>query len=297
MEAKQQKARLALADGTVFEGLAFGAEAKPAGEVVFNTSMTGYQEILTDPSYRGQLVAMTYPEIGNVGVNPEDVESARPFVQGFIVKEYWETAEQLARAPIPRDYLGQRHPRHPGHRHARAGPPHPRARSAGGGRSRPSDLDPDSLVAKGAAGAGSRWARSGEGRHLRRAVRLDRGRLEAGRQATSRSPPQDKPARRRLRLRHQAQHPAQPGGGGMPRAGGAGEHAGGGSTCDAAGRDLPLQWPRRPGRRPVRQEHRARSDRQASRSSASASGTRSSASRLAARRSSSSSVITAAISR
>jgi carbamoyl-phosphate synthase small subunit len=81
---------LALADGTLFEGRSFGAVAEAGGEVVFNTSMTGYQEILTDPSYRGQLVAMTYPEIGNVGVNSEDVESRRPFVEGFIVREYWE---------------------------------------------------------------------------------------------------------------------------------------------------------------------------------------------------------------
>ena len=84
------KALLALADGTVFEGTSFGAPGEAGGEVVFNTSMSGYQEILTDPSYCGQLVAMTYPEIGNVGINPEDVESGRPFVEGFIVKEYWE---------------------------------------------------------------------------------------------------------------------------------------------------------------------------------------------------------------
>src|SRR6185295_6174472 len=87
---QRMKALLALADGTVFEGTSFGAPGEAGGEVVFNTSMTGYQEILTDPSYRGQLVAMTYPEIGNVGVNLEDVESRRPFVEGFIVKEYWE---------------------------------------------------------------------------------------------------------------------------------------------------------------------------------------------------------------
>jgi carbamoyl-phosphate synthase small subunit len=84
------KATLALADGRIFRGRAFGAEGKVAGEVVFNTSMTGYQEILSDPSYEGQLVCMTYPEIGNVGVNPEDVESFRPWVAGFIVKEYWD---------------------------------------------------------------------------------------------------------------------------------------------------------------------------------------------------------------
>ena len=84
----QAEAILALADGTVFRGGAFGASGEATGELVFNTSMTGYQEILTDPSYEGQLVAMTYPEIGNVGVNREDVESRRPFVRGFVVREY-----------------------------------------------------------------------------------------------------------------------------------------------------------------------------------------------------------------
>ena len=83
-------ALLALADGTVFEGSAFGAEGEAVGEIVFNTSLTGYQEILTDPSYKGQIVTMTYPEIGNVGVNAEDVESRQPCVEGFVVKEYWE---------------------------------------------------------------------------------------------------------------------------------------------------------------------------------------------------------------
>ncbi len=80
-------AKLALEDGTVFTGKAFGAEGEVDGEVCFNTSMTGYQEILTDPSYRGQIVAMTYPEIGNYGVNSEDVESGKPHLAGFIVKE------------------------------------------------------------------------------------------------------------------------------------------------------------------------------------------------------------------
>ena len=88
--AARRPAVLALADGTVFRGTAFGAEGEAGGEVVFNTAMTGYQEILTDPSYEEQLVAMTYPEIGNVGVNREDVESRRPFVAGLIVREYWD---------------------------------------------------------------------------------------------------------------------------------------------------------------------------------------------------------------
>lgn len=76
-----------LEDGFSLEGASFGAEGEALGEVVFNTSMTGYQEILTDPSYHGQIVAMTYPLIGNYGVNREDVESARPWAEGFIVKE------------------------------------------------------------------------------------------------------------------------------------------------------------------------------------------------------------------
>lgn len=80
-------AKLALENGTVFTGRAFGARAELDGEVVFNTSMTGYQEILTDPSYHGQIVTMTCPLIGNYGVNPEDVESGRSWVRGFVVRE------------------------------------------------------------------------------------------------------------------------------------------------------------------------------------------------------------------
>ena len=108
---KERAALLALADGTIFRGRAFGATGEAVGELVFNTSMTGYQEILTDPSYEGQLVAMTYPEIGNVGVNREDVESRRPYVRGFVVREYrdapssWRAEESLgaylARHGIP----------------------------------------------------------------------------------------------------------------------------------------------------------------------------------------------------
>jgi carbamoyl-phosphate synthase small subunit len=79
---------LALEDGRVFEGESFGAPGRRAGEIVFNTSMTGYQEVLTDPSYKGQIVAMTYPLIGNYGANSRDVESGGPQVEGFVVREY-----------------------------------------------------------------------------------------------------------------------------------------------------------------------------------------------------------------
>lgn len=106
------KALLVLEDGTVFEGLSFGAEGESCGEVVFNTSMSGYQEILTDPSYKGQIVTMTYPLIGNYGINAEDAESVRPFVEGFVVREYskiasnWRGEESLGRYLMKNGIVG-----------------------------------------------------------------------------------------------------------------------------------------------------------------------------------------------
>ncbi|MBN2453561.1 MAG: glutamine-hydrolyzing carbamoyl-phosphate synthase small subunit [Candidatus Omnitrophica bacterium] len=99
------EAILALESGRIFRGRSFGAKGERSGEVVFNTSMAGYQEIITDPSYKGQIVAMTYPLIGNYGVNKEDVESRGPFLEGFVVKEYsklysnWRASKSLG------DYL------------------------------------------------------------------------------------------------------------------------------------------------------------------------------------------------
>ena len=98
-------ALLALADGTVFEGRAIGAPGHTVGEVVFNTSMTGYQEILTDPSYAGQIVTLTYPHIGNVGVNAEDVESRRIFAAGLVVRDLPALASSWRRAQDLGDYL------------------------------------------------------------------------------------------------------------------------------------------------------------------------------------------------
>jgi carbamoyl-phosphate synthase small subunit len=102
------KAILALEDGSVFHGIGFGARTSACGEVCFNTSMTGYQEILTDPSYKGQIVTMTYPLIGNYGVNRQDVESWQPHVAGFVIRELspvvsnWRAEQSLA------EYLEQR---------------------------------------------------------------------------------------------------------------------------------------------------------------------------------------------
>jgi carbamoyl-phosphate synthase small subunit len=103
-----KEAILALEDGRVFRGRAWGAAAERTGEIVFNTSMTGYQEILTDPSYAGQIVTMTYPLIGNYGVNNEDIESRRPFAEGFVVREYSEVKSNW-RAGLTLDEYLKRH--------------------------------------------------------------------------------------------------------------------------------------------------------------------------------------------
>jgi carbamoyl-phosphate synthase small subunit len=99
------KAFLLLEDGTVFEGNSFGMEGDVVGEVVFNTGMTGYQEVLTDPSYCGQIVCMTYPLIGNYGVNLDDVESFRPQVKGFIVRELCQTPSNWRSIETLNEYL------------------------------------------------------------------------------------------------------------------------------------------------------------------------------------------------
>ena len=109
-ERREKPAFLALEDGAVLRGYSFGARQDTVGEVVFNTGMSGYQEILSDPSYAGQLVTMTYPEIGNTGINGEDMESGRFFANGFVIHEVnrpsnWRStealSESLARAGIP----------------------------------------------------------------------------------------------------------------------------------------------------------------------------------------------------
>jgi carbamoyl-phosphate synthase small subunit len=100
-------AKLALEDGTVYSGASFGSPGEVDGEVCFNTSMTGYQEILTDPSYRGQIVTMTYPEIGNYGVNVQDVESSRPQLAGFVVRNHSSVASNFRADSSLDDYLAR----------------------------------------------------------------------------------------------------------------------------------------------------------------------------------------------
>src|SRR4030043_415142 len=101
----RKKAKIVLEDGMVFEGTSFGAEGERCGEIVFNTAMAGYQEIITDPSYKGQIVTMTYPLIGNYGVNKEDSESRKPFLEGFIVKEYSKIASSWRSEQSLGEYL------------------------------------------------------------------------------------------------------------------------------------------------------------------------------------------------
>jgi carbamoyl-phosphate synthase small subunit len=149
-----QPAKLALEDGTVFTGTAFGAATEVDGEVCFNTSMTGYQEILTDPSYRGQIVCMTYPEIGNYGVNTDDLESPKPHLAGFIVRQWSRRDSNFRSQGNLDDYLKQHGV--PGIAGIDTRALVRRLRSAGAmkGVLSSTDLDDASLVAKAKAGPG-----------------------------------------------------------------------------------------------------------------------------------------------
>src|SRR4051812_32650379 len=147
-------AKLALEDGTVFSGTSIGADGEVDGEVCFNTSMTGYQEILTDPSYRGQIVTMTYPQIGNYGVNAEDVESQRPQLSGFVVREHSRSQSNFRSEESLSDYL-----KHHGivaieSIDTRALVRRLRSRGALKGVLSTVDLDDESLVAKAKASPG-----------------------------------------------------------------------------------------------------------------------------------------------
>jgi len=148
------KALLALEDGTIFHGQTFAGEGEVSGEVVFNTSMTGYQEILTDPSYRGQIITMTYPLIGNYGINPEDVESGRVQVEGFICREYepvpsnWRSHESLGHYLTRQGIIGIEG------LDTRALTRHIRLAGAMKGVISTADLDPASVVKKAKASAG-----------------------------------------------------------------------------------------------------------------------------------------------
>jgi carbamoyl-phosphate synthase small subunit len=163
MPRERPRAILALEDGKIFEGWSFGAEGEQWGEVVFNTSMTGYQEILTDPSYKGQIVTMTYPLIGNYGVNREDLESTHPWVEGFVVKEHcpfpsnWRAEESLGNYLRRYGIVGIEGV------DTRALTKHIRTVGAMRGVLSTEDLDPDSLVEKARSSpsiVGSDWVKA-----------------------------------------------------------------------------------------------------------------------------------------
>jgi len=153
-KGEKRKAIIALEDGRIFEGYAFGAEGERCGELVFNTSMTGYQEILTDPSYKGQIVTMTYPLIGNYGVNNEDLESLKPHVEGFVVKEYshiysnWRAQKSLSEFLKDHEIIGIEGV------DTRALTKHIRTYGAMKAIISTKDLDKDSLIAKAKASPG-----------------------------------------------------------------------------------------------------------------------------------------------
>jgi carbamoyl-phosphate synthase small subunit len=141
-------AKLALEDGTVFPGISFGATGEVFGEVVFNTGMTGYQEILTDPSYKGQIVTMTYPLIGNYGINLEDVESGKPHVEGFVVREVSRDSSNFRATGSLQQYLTKHGIVGIEHIDTRALVRHIRTRGAMKGVVSTEDLNDQSLVNK-----------------------------------------------------------------------------------------------------------------------------------------------------
>jgi len=158
------KAVLALEDGTIFEGRSFGAPIEVTGEVVFNTALCGYQEVLTDPSYAGQIVTMTYPHIGNYGVNPQDVESSRPQVSGFVVREEASVVSSWRASGDLHGYLADNGIGGISEIDTRALTRHLRTHGAMRGVVSARDLAPDSLVKK------ARGSRSMVGLDLAREV-------------------------------------------------------------------------------------------------------------------------------
>ncbi len=153
-QSSKLAAKLALEDGTVYTGTSIGTPGEVDGEVCFNTSMTGYQEILTDPSYRGQIVAMTTPQIGNYGVNQDDLESRRPHLAGFVVREHSRVASNFRSSGSLSDYLKEWGVVAIESIDTRALVRHIRSQGALRGILSTEDLDDASLVAKAKASPG-----------------------------------------------------------------------------------------------------------------------------------------------
>ena len=239
---------LALENGTWFRGIAAGAPGKTHGEVVFNTNMTGYQEVLTDPSYFGQVVTMTCPQIGNYGVAPEDVESPGPQVAGFVIREASPIASNWRADQTLREYLVD-------HGIVAIAGVDTRAltrllRTAGVMRGviATGAVDPTALSKE------AQRAPTMEGSDLVQGVTCDQPfRLDTpgpdGRRFPRRAhaPVRTADAGRRVRLRDEAEHPASVHGVRLPRVGLPGSDARQGVAGDQAGWDLSQQWTGRPG--------------------------------------------------
>jgi carbamoyl-phosphate synthase small subunit len=177
------RAMLALEDGTVFEGRSFGRAGEVTGEVVFNTALCGYQEVLTDPSYAGQIVTMTYPHIGNYGVNPEDVESAHPQVAGFVVREAATVVSSWRASGMLDHYLDEHGIVGISEIDTRALTRHIRTHGAKRGVISTAELDPETLISR------ARASRSILGLDLAREVTCERPyEYEAGSEAPSVAP-------------------------------------------------------------------------------------------------------------
>ena len=286
-------AKLALEDGTVYTGTSIGADGEVDGEVCFNTSMTGYQEILTDPSYRGQIVTMTYPQIGNYGVNAEDVESWRPHLAGFIVREHSRVQSNFRSEQSLSDYLQTSGIVAIESIDTRALVRRLRSSGAMKGVLSTIDLDDASLVAKAQGQPGARRPRSGARSAPRSAAatgssRSARGRISNGKVqgAESREPHSNGPHVVALDFGMKWNIPRH-----LFDMGCRVTILPGTATADdvlavEAGRRVPLQRPRRPRAARVRDRHDPRPAWARSRSSASAWATNCSASPAARRRSS-----------
>ena len=258
---------LALEDGTVFRGVSVGAKGNTTGEVVFNTAMTGYQEILTDPSYCRQIVTLTYPHIGNTGTNPEDLESPTVYAAGLVIRDLpllhsnWRAAESLEQLPAALQGGGHRR-----HRHAQADP-------AAAREGRPSRLHHDRREHRRdrrrarrqeisrPEGDGSRQG----GVHQENLSMERRGDLEVREQTAA---PAEPGARGGVRLRDQAQYSSHPLRVRVPHDGGARANAGRSGARHESRRHFPRQRPGRSRALRLRHRgHRAVSARPTSRSS------------------------------
>ncbi len=240
------QAILALEDGRIFRGKGYGAKGECYGEVVFNTSITGYQEIFTDPSYSGQIVVLTTPEIGNYGTNPEDNEATHPYIEGLIVREFSKVSSNWRSQQVAEEYLEQFKIPVLADIDTRALVRHLRDHGVMRGVISTMEADPEKLVAKALS------IPKMDGTDLAKVVSTTRPYVwevgERSHEPVAVVGVKDEPAalpRRCLRLRHQAEHPAQAARRRLQGDGGPGADARGRCSGTEAGRSVSLERPRR----------------------------------------------------